>query len=174
MSIEVQGLQESLRVLNRLEPELKKEFAKNVQRIARPLKDTIDGRIPKQSPLSGWDHNGPKGWAPKKVSVRTDTRLPRRRLGSVATSTIQVIKISTKGSSAAIADMAGKAGGGSSRRSPKYQRPNFAPALTAALGEPSRFMWRDTDAAVEQITEQLKPLIRDVENAATRALMRIR
>lgn len=174
MSIEVRGLQESLRALGKLEPQLKKEFAQNVQRIVRPLKNTIDERIPKQAPLSGWDHNGPKGWAPKKVAVRTDTRLPRRRLGAVGTSTLQVIKIVTKGSSVAIADMAGKAGGGSSRSPQARRRPNFAPALTAALGEPSRFMWRDADAAVEQITEQLKPLIRDVENAANQALMRIR
>jgi hypothetical protein len=174
MSIEVKGLQESLRTLGKLEPELKKEFAKNVQRIVRPLKNTIDERIPRSSPLSGWDHNGPKGWNPKKVAVRTDTRLPRRRPGSVGGSTLQVIKIVTKGSSVAIADMAGKAGGNSSKAPAARQRPNFSRALTAALGEPSRFMWRDIDRSVDEIAKQLEPLIRDVERATNQALMRIR
>lgn len=175
MSIQVQGLQESLRVLGRLEPELKKEFARNVQRIVRPLKDTIDGRVPKQAPLSGWDHNGAKGWAPKKVSVRTDTRLPRRRRpGFVGTSALNVIKITTKGSSVAIADMAGKANGASSRRSPKYQRPNFARALTARLGEPSRFMWRDVEDSIRLITDELEPLVKQVQQVANQELMRIR
>ena len=174
MSIQVQGLQESLRVLGRLEPELKKEFARNVQRIVRPLKDTIDGRVPKQAPLSGWDHNGAKGWAPKKVSVRTDTRLPRRRPNSPGTSVINVVRIVTKGSSVAIADMAGKANGSSSRRSPKYQRPNFAPALTRRLGPPSRFMWAENEQAIQSVTDELTPYIKQVQDDANKQLMRIR
>lgn len=174
MSIQVKGLQESLRVLGKVEPELKRQFAKDVQRIVRPLKTEIDSRIPRQAPLSGWDHNGAKGWNPKKVSVRTDTRLPRRRPGSVGTSTLNVIKITTKGSSVAIADMAGKANGASSRRSPKYQRPNFARVLTARLGEPSRFMWRDVEDSIRLITDELEPLVKQVQQAANQELMRIR
>jgi len=174
MSIQVQGLQESLRVLGRFEPELKKQFAKDVQRIVKPLKDKIDQRIPKTAPLSGWDHNGAKGWAPKKVSVRTDTRLPRRRVGTTGTNVINVVRLTTRGSSVAIADMAGKAGGASSRAAANRRRPNFAQALSARLGDPSRFMWKDIDDSIETIVDELKPLISQVEDAANKQLMRIR
>ena len=174
MSIEVKGLQESLRVLGRFEPELKKQFAKDVQRIVRPLKDKIDQRIPQSAPLSGWNHNGAKGWDPKKVSIRTDTRAPRRRPGVVGSNVINVVRITTRGSSVAIADMAGKAGGTSSRAPVNRRRPNFARALSARLGEPSRFMWKNVEESVELIAQELEPLISKVEDAANKQLMRIR
>jgi len=174
MSIQIQGLQESLRVLGKVEPELKKSFMKNVQRIAKPLATTIDSRVPKQAPLSGWDHNGAKGWAPKKVSIRTDTRLPRRRPNQPGVSTLNVIRITTRGSSVAIADMAGKANGTSSRAPLQRRRPNFASALTARLGDPSRFMWRDIDESIQQIVDELQPYVREVTQRANQEMMRIR
>ena len=63
-----------------------------------------------------------------------------------------------KGAPVAITDMAGKAGGTSSRREPKYRRPNFASALNR-IGTPSRFMWKDIESMASDAERALQPII---------------
>jgi len=175
--IEVRGLQESLRELRRLEPEIRKEIGRDIQRLVRPVAQEINRSIPAEAPLSGMNHAGRTGWSNRRnVAVRTDTRRPRRMLTEPpGTSTVAVIKISTKGAPVAITDMAGRAGGSSSRRSFEYQRPNFAPALTSALGRPaSRFMWADLETKTADLEAGLRDIVARVEDETTRALMRIR
>jgi len=175
--IEVRGLQESLRELRRLDPELRKEIGRDIQRLVRPVAQEINRSIPAEAPLSGMNHAGRTGWANRRnVAVRTDTRRPRRMLTEPpGTSTVAVIKITTKGAPVAITDMAGRAGGSSSRRSSEYRRPNFAPALSAALGRPaSRFMWADLETKTADLEAGLRDVVARVEQETTRALLRIR
>ncbi|MFZ9158197.1 MAG: hypothetical protein ACO230_08900, partial [Ilumatobacteraceae bacterium] len=66
MSIEVRGLKEALRDLQKLEPELRKEINKEIRNTVKPLVTNINNRIPGAPPLSGMAHNGRTGWARKK------------------------------------------------------------------------------------------------------------
>ena len=61
MSIEVRGLKEALRDLQKLEPELRKEINKEIRSAVKPLVDNINDRIPGGPPLSGMNHNGRTG-----------------------------------------------------------------------------------------------------------------
>jgi glycine/D-amino acid oxidase-like deaminating enzyme len=85
-------------------------------------------------------------------------------------SIVSVVRVGTKDAPTAIVDMAGKAGGGSSRRAPQYRRPNFARALSSRLGQPSRFMWRDIENDLELIQRELEPIVDRVEAALNRDL----
>jgi len=173
MKADVVGLKEALRDLNKLDRELRKEINRDIQRVVKPIARTLDERVPKAPPMSGWQTSGgKKPWNPKKFAVRTDARAPRRRPGRPMHTVLSVIRISSAGSSVAIADMAGKAGGSGTRsRTPmQYRRPNFSQVLTARLGPPSRFAWRDVDDMVKEANKNLKPIIKRVEDALNRNL----
>ena len=171
MKADVVGLKEALRDLNKLDRELRKEINRDIQRVVRPIAKILDERIPKTPPLSGWQTSGgKKPWNPKKFTVRTDARAPRRRPGRPMHPVLSVVRIASTGSTVAIADMAGKAGGVVSRRQPNMQRPNFSKVLTARLGPPSRFAWRDIDEMVKEANDNLKPIIKRVEDALNRDL----
>lgn len=171
MTIQAIGLKEALRDLNKLDPALRREIGKDIRNVVKPLVDAINGRVPGAAPLSGMNHGGRTGWTRRKaVAVKMDTRKPRNHPNKPFQDIVSVIRVSTKDAPTAIVDMAGKAGGGSSRRAPQYRRPNFAPALSARLGQPSRFMWRDIDGQVLEIQNNLKPIIDRIEDEINRDL----
>jgi len=171
MKAQVVGLKETLRDLNKLDKELSKEIRKDIRKVVQPLADAITASVPSGAPLSGMAHAGRTGWEKrKKVAVKLDTRKPRRYVNRPGRTTVNVVRVTTKDAPTAIVDMAGKAGGGKSRREAKYQRPNFARALTAQLGEPSRFMWRTAEDQLQNIQDDMKPIIERVEKIMNKDL----
>ena len=171
MTIQVQGLKETLRDLQKLEPETRKQINKDIRRTVKPVADHINNNIPSAAPLSGMNHNGRTGWNRRKaVAIKLDARKPRRYIDKPTRTVTSVVRITTKDAPTAIVDMAGKAGGGSSRRAPQYRRPNFASALSSRLGGPSRFMWRDIDNDLELVQRELEPIIDRVQDAVNKDL----
>ena len=115
--IQTVGLKEALRDLNKLDPGLRREIGKEIRTIVRPLTDTINQRVPGAAPLSGMNHGGRTGWARRKpVAVKLDTRKPRNYPSRPFRDIVSVVRVGTKDAPTAIVDMAGKAGGSSSRR----------------------------------------------------------
>lgn len=171
MSIQATGLKEALRDLNKLDPALRREIGKDIRRVVKPLADEINQRVPGGAPLSGMNHNGRTGWNRRKaVAVKLDTRKPRNHPSRPFRDIVSVVRVGTKDAPTAIVDMAGKAGGSSSRRAPQFRRPNFASALSSRLGPPSRFMWRDIDNQVELVVRELEPIMKRVEDEMNRDL----
>jgi hypothetical protein len=116
-------------------------------------------------------HSGRTGWQNrKKVAVKLDTRKPRRHLDRPGRTTINVVRVTTKDAPTAIVDMAGKAGGLQSRAPQSRRRPNFSRALTARLGPPSRFMWRTAEKEIDDVQNDMMPIIRRVEQIMNRDL----
>lgn len=147
MSIEVIGVKEMLRDLKEIDPEARKQFAKDAKQIASPIVVTAQSKYPAQA-LSGmryrWTQNGRQllPWDQRKaqrgVQVKVDAG--RKKDG--------VVTIIQKDPAAAIYDMAGR---GTSNR--------LGNALTAFAGNPSRVMWPSAEAHIV-----------DVQNEMTKAL----
>lgn len=176
MSVQVKGLGETLRDLGKVEPDLRRTLNREIRNVLKPLVTDINARIPSTPPLSGMAHNGRTGWSNRKTSViKIDARKPRRNLNATSTGKpVNVVRIITRGAPVAIVDMAGKAGGAKSRREQKYRRPNFASDLNAALGEASRFMWRDIDNRLGPVITEMEKVVAEVVQQANRELMRVR
>ena len=171
MKAQVTGLKETLRDLNKLDKELSKEIRKDIRNVVQPLADAINQEIPGGAPLSGMKHNGRTGWNNrKKVAVKLDTRKPRKYVDRPGRIVTNVVRVTTKDAPTAIVDMAGRAGGNASRAPESRQRPNFAPAVTARLGAPSRFMWRTAEGRLDKIQRNMMPVIRRVEDIMNRDL----
>ena len=171
MKAQVVGLKETLRDLNKLDKELSKEIRKDIRKVVQPLADAISASVPAGAPLSGMAHSGRTGWQNrKKVAVKLDTRKPRRYLDRPGRTITNVVRVTTKDAPTAIVDMAGKAGGAASRAPAGRKRPNFSRALTARLGPPSRFMWRTAEDRLQDVQNDMRPIIERVEKIMNREL----
>lgn len=170
MTVEVKGLQETLRTLNKLAPTLRRQFTRDVKTAAAPLVAHVKSKLPQDAPLSGFKHNGRTGWNAAKnhaVDVKINTRRQRRRNGFYTAEDIGVINIRGKGAALQIVDMAGR--GGNQARNPARARPNLVSALTAS---PSRFMWPAVEGGISQFQKDLMPIIEKAEQDLNSELAR--
>jgi hypothetical protein len=173
MTIQVKGVASTLRDLGKINPSLKKELNKDIRNILKPMLSEINQSIPSSPPLSGMAHNGRTGWPNRKNAlIKIDTRKPRRGLNGPSTKTaVNIVRIVTKGAPVAIVDMAGKGGGTTSRREPKYQRPTFARSLP---GDPSRFMWKNAEKTIASVEREMNDTIKAVVFRANQELMKVK
>ena len=73
MSIEVEGLKDTLRLLQKIDPTLRREFGKRIRQIAQPMVDEIEKVKPTGQRLPrGFQHNGRTGaGVVKKIKINT-------------------------------------------------------------------------------------------------------
>jgi hypothetical protein len=129
VSIEVQGLESTLKALQQIQPELKKEFFKDAKQIVRPAVDQAKGAY-RSDYLSGMT----RAWSPNGRTIFPWSQSKASRGVTVATSLSKkkdaILTFVQKDPAAAIFDIAGKR---SSNR--------LGDALNA-FETPSRVMWR--------------------------------
>ena len=185
-TIEVKGLKESLRLLNRLAPAMRREIGKEFRQLAKPGQQAAQELREKGEDVPGFHHHGRTGlWGWKAIAVKVDTRKARRRNAKQGADweSLGVVKITTKDAASAIMDMAGKVGrvqtSGQSR--PYDGRPNghrlngqgghMIRKLTKEYGHAaSRFMWRGAEQGLNGTEAEFRDLVRKVERELQRAL----
>lgn len=172
------GLKEALRTINSVNPKLRKAYGKEIRTLGKVVVDAITPLVPSSSPTRGMDGQWRTGWKngqTKNIVVKTNTRKARKRNIALGAQfeTIGTITVGTKGAALAIADMAGKSGGGG--RSGPRSRPNFASVLTSSLGRgPSRMVWAGGEKAIPDFQRALEPVIKEIIFEANKELMRIK
>jgi len=67
--IRIQGIKETLELLDAVQPGAIKELRKDIRRIAQPVVTAIKSNVPRTSPLSGMNHYGRTRFAGAKVSA---------------------------------------------------------------------------------------------------------
>ena len=67
--IRIQGIKETLELLDALQPGAIKELRKDIRRIAQPVVSAIKSNVPTTSPLTGMNHYGRTRFAGAKVSA---------------------------------------------------------------------------------------------------------
>jgi hypothetical protein len=157
-TVEVIGVKEMLRDLKQIDPEARKQFAKDAKQIASPIVVAAQGSYPAQA-LSGmkyrWTQNGRQllPWDQRKarrgVQVKVDAG--RKKDG--------VVTIIQKDPAAAIYDIAGR---GTSNR--------FGDALTAFAGNPSRVMWPAAEAHITDVQAEMTKAIEQVAKEIERRI----
>lgn len=188
MSIEVVGLKENLRLLQRINPSLSKEIRRQFRALAKPAVDEIEKAKPKRGSFpEGFQHSGRTGAnAVKKVKINFNTRRARNRnlAQGAQYETLGTIRIQSADAATAIADMAGKVGNvQTSGRSRAYARRPNGHALNGQggymirklnqLGRPSRFMWPGAERGLNETENEFVQLARRVEQEINRELMKI-
>ena len=189
MAIEVEGLKDTLRLLNKIDPTLRKEFGKRIRQLAQPMVDEIEKIRPTGAKLPrGFQHGGRTGaGAVKKIKINTNTRRARARniTAGAQYETIGTVRVMTADAATAIADMAGKPGNISmTGRSRSYPgRPNghalngqgagMIRALNKYSGAPSRCMWKNADPIPNAMEREFLDLVAEMEDEVNKELMKI-
>jgi hypothetical protein len=182
---DIRNLQRDLR---EIEPSLLKEFRRELKAIAKPVNQQIKANIPKVAPLSGmsaisnqgrlrWASPGARGITSGKVkSSATNSTTVSSSLKSGARSlTASLLSIRINNPSAAMADMAGRKGGGGRQgmsREYTYRKRNGdivkrkhsvttqGQIMIQKLGgKPSRYGWAALEAKFDQVQAEVNKVI---------------
>lgn len=156
--VQVYGVQDTIRTLKTLEPELLKQSRKDLRVAAEPMAQSIRDYIPNEPPLRGMNHNGRTSWKPGniKISIKTDFS---KRAFTREQALVKVVVGGKKGTVGTaglqIADMAGRANKVRKGKTRQYTRAGATVShrlngqgkamidyLNANWGRASRFVWR--------------------------------
>ena len=169
--ITVAGIKDTLKTLNKLAPELRKEFNTNYKRVVQPVVDNAKSRIPIEAPLSGMNRNFKKlgKWDGTKVqrgiASKIDTRKSRSKdaseLGNLET--VGALYVQSKTGYGAMFDISG-------RRSSSGP---FVQALQSRWGSASRSMWPAWESTRNQVESAVVDLVAQVEKTTAIEMAKI-
>lgn len=149
MSMQVQGLESTLKALKKVQPEVQKQFFKDAKQIVKPAVNEAKSAY-RTDYLSGMT----RAWSPGGRSIFPWSQSAAVRGVGVSTSLSKkkdaILTIAQKDAGASILDMAGKK---SSNR--------LGEALNA-FGTPSRVMWRAYEQHAGQIESEMKVSVDEV------------
>lgn len=153
MTMQVQGLESTLKALQKIQPEVKKQFFKDAKRIVKPAIDEAKGAY-RSDYLSGMS----RAWKDKDRGILLFPYNQSAASKGVAVQTSlskkqdAVLTITQKDIGASILDMAGK----------RSNKRNFGSNLTAISDPPSRVMWRAYEQHAGAIEDEMRQSVDEV------------
>ena len=191
VSFQVTGIKESLKELNRLAPDLRRQITKDFKTITQPMVNAACAATPAEPPLTGMNRKWKKikggVWnntqVDRGIQVKIDTRRARKRnlTAGAQYETLGAFIFQSREVWGIIFDMAGRGGaqdrdfqnrtyGGQEYR---YTWNNtLIRNLNAKWGEASRYMWPTAIDYQPQMEEAVRTLTERVEADISTALAR--
>jgi hypothetical protein len=162
--VEVVGVKEAIKGLRKIDPELRKQFNRDVKAIAAPVIDTARGNYP-QMPLSGMTRT----WAQGTRSLFPWSQAAARRGVSVKIDTgkraVAAIKIRQTDPAANIYELAGK-----QASNPKGAA--FIRNLEARFGRAQRVLWPAYERNAERVTDEMRKTVLEASRQVQKELGR--
>ena len=159
-SITIVGVKETLRELQKLEPDTAKEIKKDFKQIVKPVVEAAKADV-RELPLSGFARNWQSGrimpWSKEAVVKSIIARFSNRKRGN----SLAVFSVTMKSPAGTIFDMAGR---GSASR--------LASALDQLAGRPSRLMWPTYERHADEVNDNLRNLVDKITDATNRRLVK--
>jgi hypothetical protein len=156
-SIEIVGLKETLKELNQLEPDLRKEFNRRYRNIVKPIVDDAKTNTP-TLPLSGLARNWQKGrlapWNQAEVRRSIISKVDTRRTATT------VMKVTMKSAAGSVFDMAGR------------RTNNQLATSLQRFGSASRLMWAAYNRRRSDLEANIQQLVKDLTDAVNQRLVR--
>ncbi len=160
--IEVVGLKDALKTLNKIDKSLRREITKDYKRIVKPVIDDANALVPTGVPLSGMSRNWKTRsgfqmlpWVPsmkQKIAAKINTRAVKEYQGN--TTNVGTFSIQWKGATGTMFDMS-MAG-------------SLGRALTARYGNRSRVMWKAYEQRQSDVMSEMEQLVKRVMDEANR------
>lgn len=158
-AVTVTGVKETLRELQRMEPDLAKQIKKDVKQITASVVADAKGAVPNQV-LSGfarqWQGGRLTPFSSEQVRKSITTRFSNRRKGAVA-----VFAVVMKSAIGTVVDMAGRSSSG-----------NLATQLETRFGRASRFMWPAYERNAGQLEQDLAAVVAVIQRETNSRLVR--
>ena len=159
-TVTIVGVKETLRDLQRMEPDLAKEIKRDFKQIVDPIVREAKAQVV-ELPLSGFGRNWKKGallpWNRNSVAKSIIARFSNRRRGN----SLAVFSVTMKSPAGTIFDMAGRSNAN-----------RLGAALSALYGSPSRLMWPTYERNAEAVNQNLQIVTDKITDATNRRLTR--
>lgn len=162
--VEVVGVKEAIKGLRKIDPELRKQFNRDVKAITAPVVDAARGNYP-QMPLSGmsrtWTQRGrslfpwSQSTARRGVTVKIDT----------SKKAVAAIKIRQTDPAASIYELAGK-------RASNPKGTAFINNLEARFGRAQRVLWPAYERNAERVTDEMRKTVLEASRQVQKELNR--
>ena len=161
-NIEVVGLKDALKTLNKIDKSLRREITKDYKKIVQPVIDDANKLVPTSAPLSGMARNWSTRsgfkmlpWIPgfkQKIAAKINTRNIREYGGY--TTNVGTFMIQWQGATGTMFDtsMSGALGR----------------QLTARYGRSSRVMWKAYEQRQDDVMSEMEQLVKRVMDEANR------
>ena len=167
-SVTLVGIKETLRDLQKVEPDLAKEIKREYKNVVEVLVDDIKRTI-QDRPLSGfarkWNYKGRDigPWNQSAVIKSVIPRFSNRKKGN----SLAVFSVVMKSPFNAVADMAGR------KNSPETAcGAVMIRALSQKYGKPSRGMWPAYERNANEVNDNLQRVVEKITDATNRRLTR--
>lgn len=169
----IDGVPEVLRILRRLEPDIRKEAPKRLKAAAAPLLGEARGMVPPAPPMSGWSPGGRIGW---KTSAIRRSIVIRFRGSAKRPGDFVLLKLYSKSPALSVYDFAEDARrkGRSGKRNNPRSSEAFVRNLNKGGGKPSRVMWRAAERQLPAVQREVTSVLKDLERQAEQAMKRRR
>lgn len=149
--VEVVGVKEAIKGLRKIDPELRKQFNRDVKAIAAPVIDAARANYP-QMPLSGMSRT----WTQRGRSLFPWSQSAVRRGVTVKIDTgkraVAAIKIRQTDPAASIYELAGK-------RASNPKGTAFINNLEARFGRAQRVLWPAYERNAERLTDEMRKTV---------------
>ena len=160
--IEIVGLKDALKTLNKIDKSLRREITKDYKKIVQPVIDDANNLVPSSAPLSGMARNWSTKsgfkmlpWVPgfkQKIAAKINTRNIKEYGGNKTN--VGTFVIQWKGATGTMFDtsMSGALGR----------------ALTSRYGDRSRVMWKAYEQRQNDVMSEMEKLVKRVMDEANR------
>ncbi len=185
--IQVYGIKEDLKTLNKLAPDLRRQITKDYRALMQPTISDARNNLPAgigQTVMRGfgrkWRHIFPwdKAVANRNITVKIDTRRARKRNMDKGAQyeTLSALLIQQKNPAGIVFDIAGRGGKSTStqkRKGVTYDWNNtLIENMDRVFGKASRSMWPAVENNTDNIESAIRNITEDVERKLTIALSR--
>jgi hypothetical protein len=164
-TIEVAGLKEALKTLNKIDKTLRTQITREYRSIVKPVITDANSLIPSNVPLSGMARNWTTKsgfqmlpWEPghkQKIAAKINTRAIKEYAGR--TTNVGTFSIVYQSATGTMFDMSSAGRLGS--------------ALTARYGSRSRVMWKAWQQSENTVNAEMEKLVKHVMDLTNRELM---
>ena len=192
-NINVYGIKEALKELNKIQPSLRREITRNYKQIVSSVIDHAKSRIPRVAPMSGmrrqwrtksgWELLPPGGWngsiASKFVQARINTRKVKMFRGNAEN--VGAFSIRWLGLIDSAVEMAGRKSSGTistrsrmgshGRKVGTVGGPQMIAVLNARYGQAGRFLWYAWEKQEDTVTRAMVELVNDVMRQVNRNMV---
>ena len=164
IALEVKGIKEALRDINKVSPTLRRQITKDYKEIVAPVVNDARQRNPQEPPLSGFVRKWTTKsglemfpWDAKKSDrgIAAGTSGKKPKLYNGMTQNLAAFFIRWKGPQSTLFEMA--------------TRGNLGGNLDAKFGFPGRVIWKSWDAHSDEVMRKVEVLVDGIMKAADKA-----
>jgi len=161
MTVEIEGVAETLRALRRIDPDLRKQVPNEIKSYAQPMLQDIKNGFGAEM-LSGWSKKGRTGYRAGSARFKTTLQFKGTKPRNSPANAWPLVRVRSKHLAVIIADTA---------RSSKSRRgAAMVQKLNQVHGRPSRFVWPVVEKHMPDIERGIEATIRKYERQVSKEL----